>query len=262
MAGRRKYTDKKKREVICGDSWFTNYHTVKAMSLDGFHYFSWVKTGHSRIPKLFLEQEMAGYCPGSWLVLLHTSPSNVEMTCLGYKYNRSKILTFVMTKGCGNTTPGDPYHVTFTKKNGERIERDIAGPEVVTNYFCAAGGIDHHNHSRQGTLGLEEKWVTQCGYFHIFTTMVGIIATDSWLSWRYEMEWQATGQRGKDKNPDWNIGMPEFAERLTFSILERHSQEALLKRRKRPPLPVAPPPDPDEQITSPSNRGDSDDSST
>ncbi len=218
MSGRRKYNDKKKREVICGDSWFTNYRTVESMSLDGYHYFGQVKTGHSRIPKLFLEQEMAGYCPGSWLVLSHTSPANVEM--IGYKYNRLKILTFMMTKGCGNTGPGEPYHVTFTKENGEKVEPDIARPEVVTNYFRAAGGIDHHNHSRQGTLGLEDKWVTQCGYFQIYTTMVGITATDAWLSWQYDMEQRTAGHRAKDRHPDLNISMPEFAEHLTSSILE------------------------------------------
>ena len=252
----------KKCEVICGNSWFTNYCTVEAMALDGFHYFGQVKTGHSHIPKLFLEREMAGFCPGSWLVLFHTSPSNVEMTCIGYKYNRTKILTFVMTKGCGNTAPGDPYQVTFTKENGEKIERDIARPKVVTNYFRAAGAVDHHNHSRQGTLGLEEKWVTQCGYFRIFTTIAGITTTDAWLAWRYEMDRKLSGQRGKERHPDWNVGMPEFAERLCFSIFERHSQEALKKRRKWPPLPAAPPPDPDKHITLPSNRGESDDSST
>ncbi len=156
----KKPNDDKKREVVCADSWFSNYRTVEAMSLEGFHYFGQVKTGHGRIPKLFLETEMAGYCPGLWLVLEHTSPLNVDMVCIGYKYNKSKILTFIMTNGCGSTTPGPPYTVTYTKENGEKIQRDIACPNVITDHFHAAGAIDHHNHTRQGTLALEEKWVT------------------------------------------------------------------------------------------------------
>ncbi len=197
--------------------------------MEEFHYFSQVKTGHGRIPKLFLETEMAGYCPGLWLVLEHTSPSNVDMVCLGYKYNRTKILTFVMTKGCGSTSPGPPYRVTYTKENGEKIERDIAHLQVVTDYFHSAGAIDHHNHTRQGTLALEDKWVTRCGYNRIFTTFVGITATDSWLLWQYNVKQELRGKKGKEKHPNFNVGMPEFAERLTASILEQHSCGALEK---------------------------------
>ncbi len=36
MAGRKKPNDNKKREVVCADSWFSNYRTVEAMSLEGF----------------------------------------------------------------------------------------------------------------------------------------------------------------------------------------------------------------------------------
>ncbi len=111
MSGHLDPEDKVRREVICGDSWFTNYRTVEALYMEGFHYFGTVKTGHSRIPKAFLEEEMAGFCPGSWVVLEHTSDSGVPMICIGYKYNRKRVLTFIMSKGCGGTQPGPPYHV-------------------------------------------------------------------------------------------------------------------------------------------------------
>ncbi len=264
MSGRKNYKDKKKREVICGNSWFTNYCTVEAMDLDGFHYFGQVKTGHSRIPKTFLEEEMAGFCPGSWVVLEHLSPSGMPMVCIGYKYNQKRVLTFIMSKGCGGTYPGPPYRVTWTKENGEKIVQNIARPNVVTDYFHAAGAIDHHNHSRQGTLQLEEKWVTQCGYFCIFTTFVGMNITDAWMVWRYYIQRYLKDKPNKEKHPDWNVGMPEFAERLAFNILEKHSQEALLKRRKCPPPPTpSSPPDSADFLTSPSSPNNTtDDSST
>ncbi len=198
MSSQKKQNDDKKREVICGDSWFSNYRTDNAMSLEGFHYFGQVKMGHGRAPKLFLKTEMAGYCPVSWIVLKHTSPSNVEMVCIGYKYNRTKILTFIMMKGCGSTTSGPPYTVMYTQENGEKIQCDIARPEVVTDYFHATGSINHHNHTRQGTLALEEKWVTGCEYHRIFATFMGITATDSWLLWCYNVLQQLEGKRQRE----------------------------------------------------------------
>ncbi len=136
----------------------------------------------------------------------------------------------------------------------------------MTDYFRAAGAIDQHNHQRQGTLNLEEKWVTHCGYFWIFTTFVGMNVTDSYLTWRYFKQRDLQDKPNKEKHPDWNVSMPEFAERLASSILERHSQEALQKRQKRPPpqAPPAPPTpcDSEDHVTSPSSQNNTDDSST
>ncbi len=89
------------------------------MSLHGFHYFGQVKTGYAKIPKDFLEREMEFYCPGSWLVLEHVSESGVPMVCLGYKYLRSKVNTYLMSNGCGNTYPVPVYRMTYVTKNGE-----------------------------------------------------------------------------------------------------------------------------------------------
>ena len=126
---------------------------------------------------------MAAFCPGSSLLLEHKTESGVDMLCMGYKYNRKRVLTFLMTKGCANTTPGKPYHTEYLSDDGTRTTKDIDRPEVLTLYFEAAGMIDQHNHNRQGTLGLEDKWNTRCGYFRIFTSITGIGVTDSWLSY-------------------------------------------------------------------------------
>jgi hypothetical protein len=40
--------------------------------------------------------------------------------------------------------------------------------------------IDMHNQVRQSELALEKKWVTQCGYFRLATTLIGISVVDCW----------------------------------------------------------------------------------
>ncbi len=190
MSGQKIPIDKVRQEVFCGDSWFTNYRTLEAMWLNGYHYVGQVKTGHHKVPKEFLEDEMASFCPGSWLVLQHTSPRGTPMICIGYKYNRKRVLTFLMTMGCGSTTSGKGYETSYTQEDNEQVNKTISHPDVITKYFNAAGVIDQHNHNRQGTLQLENKWVTQCGYYGIFTTIIGMVATASWLSYHFFLDEQ------------------------------------------------------------------------
>ena len=160
MSGQYNPKDGVCREVFCGISWFTNYHTIEAMWEQGFHYFGQVKTGHAQTPKEWLDEEMAPYCPGSWIVLEHESLSGVPMICIGYKYSWSKVSTFLMTKGCGDTTPGRLYRMNCVCEDGVRYHKDVGRPDVVTRYYDACGVIDHHNHSHQGTVA-NQGWVVQ-----------------------------------------------------------------------------------------------------
>ena len=164
---------------------------------------------------------MAPYCPGSGIVLQHKSSSGVPMICIGYKYSWSKFSTFLMTQGCSDTTPWRLYRMNCIREDGVRYHKDIGRPDVVTKYYDACGVIDHHNHSRQGTLALEEKWPTKDGWNRIFTTMCGIVLTDSWLSWKHFLGPQFGRQ---DRHPMWNIGVCKFGEIVASKILSNHSR--------------------------------------
>ena len=43
---------------------------------------------------------------------------NVELNTIGYKYNKSKVLTFVFSKGVGSTEKGKPYEANFPDQFG------------------------------------------------------------------------------------------------------------------------------------------------
>ncbi len=166
---------------------------------------------------------MEFYCPGSWLALEHISESSVLMICIGYNYSRGKVNTSLMSRGCGNTYLGPVYRTNYTTENGEKIHRDVGRPEVITMYYSIAGVIDHHNHSWQGVLALEKKWLMRNGWFCIFTTMIGIVVTDAWLGVRGHFD--KFLKCGKKKpSPYWHIPEVEFAEMLSACILSQNSK--------------------------------------
>ncbi len=161
-----------------------------------------------------------------------------------------------MTKGCGDTTPGCLYRMHCVRDNGVRYHKDVGRPDVVTKYYDACGVIDHHNHSRQGTLALEEKWPTKDGWTRIFTTMCGIVLTDSWLAMKHYLD----EQYGKQNcHPLWNISIHNFGELVSSKILSRHSRTRWKAGQEDIPFLVHTPamdPDDSENIPSP-NEGDS-----
>jgi len=62
---------------------------------------------------------MKDYPGGTWITLEAKSvKENVPLICIGYKYNNKKVLTFVMTKGAGKRTGGEPYEAHFPDKYG------------------------------------------------------------------------------------------------------------------------------------------------
>ena len=95
-----------------------------------------------------------------------------------------KTLVYLMTKGAGITEKGEPYEARFLDKFGNLCVRYGARPQVIPFCFQYSNIVDVHNLSRQVDLSLEKKWVKEDCYFRIYTTILGIILTDTWkLFW-------------------------------------------------------------------------------
>ena len=103
----------------------------------------------------------------------------VDLICIGYKYNKIKVLTFFLTRGASSTKEGKPYEARFLDKFGNVCVRHVDRPEIISNFFTYSNCVDVHNQVRQFDLALEKKWVTQNGYIRLFTTLVGIDVTDA-----------------------------------------------------------------------------------
>ena len=100
--------------------------------------------------------------------------------CIDYKYNKLKVLTFVLTRGTGSTIAGRPYQARFPDIYGNVHTWDVARPYVISRYFNYSNGVDIHNQAHQSNIALEEDWVTQNPYFRLWTTVIAMTVTDLW----------------------------------------------------------------------------------
>jgi len=169
--------------LFFGDSWFGSVKAAVEVGKTGHHACFMVKTGHTKSPKKFLENKMKDYPGGTWITMRATV-DEVDLVSIGYKYNKKKLLTFVMTKGAGSTRPGEPYVARFPDSFGNVCIRHIARPAVISHFFDASNKVDLHNQSRQFSLRLEKKWVTTNPYFRLYQTMTGMVVTDAWKLFR------------------------------------------------------------------------------
>jgi hypothetical protein len=117
---------------------------------------------------------------GVWITLKgKVASSGQELIAIGYKYNSSKVLNFVMHPDFGTTRRGVPYEMKFVDPQGRFGFRNIDRPECLTQYYTYSNVVDAHNQLRQSELALEEKWVTTNPYMRLVTTLIGINVVDS-----------------------------------------------------------------------------------
>ena len=184
-----------------------------AAAEQGDHAIMCVKMGHGRFPKKFLEEEMKEMPGGCWVVMEgRAEREGVDLVALGYKYNKKKVLLFVMTKGAASTRAGDPYKAKYNDAYGNVLTRDVARPICCNIYFLRSNCVDQHNQGRQHFLALEETWVTADGYFRQWTTFTGITATDLWYL-----------RRPKDTKED-SRRIVAFTDELAWSLLEKAAE--------------------------------------
>ena len=166
-----------------GDSWFGSVKAAVAVAKAGNHACFIIKTGYSKSPKKYLDDKMKDFPGGTWITL-ETEIDSVSIVCIGYKYNKRNVLTFILTKGAGSSKHGDPYEARFPDKFGNVCVRHIARPEIISTYFQVSNKVDLHNQARQYELKLEKKWVTTDPYFRLYSTLVGINVIDAWKCMR------------------------------------------------------------------------------
>ena len=160
--------------LFLGDSWFGSVKCCANIVKRGGHAILQIKTNHSRSPKLYLEELMKDWPGGTWVVMEGvTEKEDVALVCIGYKYNKKKVLTFVCSKGAGSTEAGKPYEAKFPDRFGNVCVRHVGRPCVINTFFSYCSIIDNWNQMRQFELALEKKWVTQDGYFRLYTTFLG-----------------------------------------------------------------------------------------
>ena len=75
---------------------------------------------------------MLDYPGGTWIVLEGKTQKNLDLLCIGYKYNCKKVLTFVATQGAGLTLAGKPYQANYNDIYGNVRIRYVGRPNIVS----------------------------------------------------------------------------------------------------------------------------------
>ena len=96
-----------------GNSWFGSVKATEAVALAGHQGIFIIKMNQGRSLKNWLEEKMKDFPGGMWIVLEGQTKKHADLICIGYKYNRLKVLTFVITGGADSTVAGWPYQARF-----------------------------------------------------------------------------------------------------------------------------------------------------
>jgi len=60
---------------------------------------------------------MKDFPGGTWITLEgRAQKEEIDPVCVGYKYKKKTVLTFVLTKDAGSTVPGESYEARFPDK--------------------------------------------------------------------------------------------------------------------------------------------------
>ena len=166
------------KRLFLGDIWLGSVKAAKQVALSGNHAIMVVKTNHDRFPKAWLCEQMEDLPGGTWILLEGRTKKEVDLLSIGYKYNSSAVLTFIVTKGAGSTVASRPYKARFPDVYGNVHACNVPRPEVLNKYFNHCNAVDGHNQLRQGHLALKKCWVTVDPFFRILSTLVGMQVTD------------------------------------------------------------------------------------
>jgi len=208
--------DKGIKHGIRGDAWFGSVRAASEIARRGHEAVFQIKQNHGLFPKSFIEEALKDAPGGVHIVLEGTTPCEVPLIAVGYRYSRKTILFFVLTKGAGSLTNGDPYEMKFTDSYGNVMTRFVDRPQVISKFFQTSNVIDTHNQLRQNLLQLEKKWLTKNAYFRLLTTLLGINVTDSFLLANYHKIINSNSNGSDDKK----ISIQRFAGMLSYQLLK------------------------------------------
>ena len=85
--------------------------------------------------------------PGDTWIVIKTKIENTQsdLVCIGYKYNKKKVLWFTMTRGAGSTEAGVPYEARFLNKHNTVCIHHVSRPDCISNYCKYSNTVNLHN---------------------------------------------------------------------------------------------------------------------
>jgi hypothetical protein len=173
-----------------------------------------VKNNSGLFPKSFIVDALENAPGGVHIVMKGTAPNGIDLVAIGYRYSTKTTLFFVATADAGSTTPGKPYEMKYTDDHCNVCVCLMEHPDIVSKFFLDSNTIDKHNQSRQYYLTLEKTWLMQDPYFHLATTLLGIITVNTWILADYHKILNPPNSRGDSKTT-----IKKFAGVLCYQLV-------------------------------------------
>jgi hypothetical protein len=181
--------------IVIGDSAFASLKTLNALhnNVGGLFFMGMVKTAHTGYPLHYLKEwdetidKRANRGAHKILQTTISNNSNDNHNIYALGWADKKLKTII--SNVGTTLPATPIQRIRSKNvNGitEHFIKEIQCPMMINQFFSCFSAIDIHDHFRQGTLALHEHWKTMKWWHRVFSTILGIIVTDSYLLYKYE----------------------------------------------------------------------------
>ena len=214
------------KRIACTDAGFGGVAMVVALAEMGILCIAHIKQAHALFPKDWLKENLSD-APGGSTMALETTINGRVFLAIGYKYSSKKTLFFVAPAEAGGLSAGLPYMSRFANdSHGNQAARPVPRPLTVSRYFDSNGVIDTHNHIRQYVMALEKKWIVDCGFFRIWTTVLAMTAVDTFLALRSE----AHAQHALRKE---NFGISAFVEILANELVDNQRNGELSRPNAR-----------------------------
>jgi hypothetical protein len=205
------------RRVI-GDAAFSSLLTCTALLANGLFYLGIVKTATKGFCVEYCKSwEASNPVRGTHKAISTTvEVLGVPRKVISALWCSKKDHVKKVIGTCSTTLPGEPIIVQRSKRvqvqveeaDGGESDEDIdeapaAGiwvtqkrmvptnrPKIVQDLFRDFGTIDLHDRYRQGILRLEIAWRTRSMWQRLFATIEGMIVTDAYLAWIYDLKKQ------------------------------------------------------------------------
>jgi hypothetical protein len=231
------------------DSAFASVKTeVNVQSKLGMRAAGIVKTAHREYPKAWLKEWHKGLARGeiqrgAWVVLASNYTVGGEeggkpqkLYAVGWA---DKKLKSIVTN-CGITVkcPTDSERVrnkVVRNAEGELVDSrmilSVQRPWVIELFYRCLATIDQHDQLRQSFLAFERLWHTKQWWHRIFMTILGVIFTNTFLTYKFEYKRAQFGSL--DGADDFKTVLGKLAKQLIFnSYLPGEDKER--KARKGP----------------------------
>jgi hypothetical protein len=170
--------------MVVGDSAFASVEAAIACHDRGIHFSGLVKTATRRFPMAYLNA-LDLLSRGDHAVCVSKPSASCQLLAVAWNGGKKR-KCIVSTSGVTTLAAKPATRIRYTNVGdgtSVKTEKVTPWPQVVSNYFLAANASDVNNHYRQGSLKLEESWITHTWWHRPLATVLGTIEADAYLAY-------------------------------------------------------------------------------